>query len=135
MKAILTDRKEKWTTSFRREQSGLHKSYTLINCKTKQILAELRIYYPNQTAYACLWIRNMNVRDDFSTSTQGNARSVGNYNRESEVTCYAFYNSGIDLSENIINQGREGTKDALLAIGRDLCGASEHDMIIVEAHP
>ena len=61
MKATITDRKQKFSSSHRKEKAGLHKSYAMLVQDTitpgeARAVAELRIYWPANNPFACLWI-------------------------------------------------------------------------------
>ena len=110
--------------SYRKEKHGLHKQYTLLDLGTAPyILADgtnsysvpviVRVYYPAQTAYACVWISG---KDNYSIG-KGKAGGCG-YDKASAAVDIALRDAGIQLETSIHGVGESAIRGALNASAR-----------------
>ena len=119
MKATLTTRKPKYTSSHRRENrftreyamvvpSDTSKGYALNRASA---IATLRIYETAAQTTAAVWINS----GDSHTSGTGKAGG-GEYHRASAAAAEAISNAGLDLSEAIDGRGNGAIESAMIAI-------------------
>ena len=108
--------------SYRKEAHGLHKQYTLLNLGAAPYLtpagipqypstAIVRVYWPAQTAYACVWL---SFADSYSVG-KGKAGGYG-YCKESAAIDEALRSAGIQLEHSIHGVGESAIWGALAAI-------------------
>jgi hypothetical protein len=117
--------KTKYTTSHRKEK-GFAGAYIAVTPGGK-VVAELRIYWPASTAYACFWVHNPQI----NTSGSGSAGGYG-YCKESAAAGEALRNAGFTLSENISGVGRDAIRAAVLAVA---VAAGYPDAFVIHSHP
>lgn len=129
MKATFTTRNCKFTSSHRKEKSGLHSVFIAVTPAGKTPV-ELRIYYPGQSnCYACLWTRD--GTPEHSRHGSGVAGGYG-YHKPSAAAQEAITNAGIDLDTPIDGVGTEAIKTAITAI----CAAMNIETIhIIHTYP
>jgi len=123
----LPNTKTKWTTSHRKEKNGFHAEYAALvlnpTCQELRQPVVLRLYWPSETCYACLWVNGEEVH------TQGSGKAGGyGYCKASAAAQAAIDNAGFRLSCPIDGRGTEKIKDAVLAIAHALgfSGARVH---------
>ena len=108
--------------SYRKEAHGLHKQYTLIDLSAVPYVtpngilqypntAIVRVYWPAQTAYACVWL---SFKDSYSVG-KGKAGGCG-YCKESAAIDNALGSAGIQLQHSIHGVGEFAIWGALAAI-------------------
>ena len=107
--------KQGLNTSHRKE-NHLNRVFIGIN-KTGGTIAELRIYWSNQTAYACVWIYPTDNTEFLSGSGQAGG---GGYDKVSAAAAAAFKSAGIELNQTLSATGR--TFGAFEAICKHLAG-------------
>ncbi len=111
----LPDAKTKFTTSYRKEKTGLHAEYSALaldpESQTLRQVVTLRLYWPGSVCYAALWVNGKEVH----TSGTGSAGG-GGYCQASTAVHEAIVNAGFVLSESIDGQGTGKICDAVLAI-------------------
>lgn len=134
MKATFTDRKTKFSTSHRKEKAGLHKCYAMLvpatfhdGEKHARTIAELRIYWPANNPFACLWVNSATV----NTSGSGTAGG-GGYDKASAAAQAAMQNAGFDLSQSISGIGESAIREAMHAIA---AAAGHPQAMLFETHP
>ena len=110
MKATKVNNGKGIKVSHRKEKHGLYKGYLVIDENMKQVI-DCRIYYPNTTAYCCLWV----LRGDAFPSGSGSASGYG-YHKQSAAVAEAINKAGYELSEDISGVGDYAIERALLAI-------------------
>ena len=134
MKATLTTRKPKYTSSHRRESrftaeyamvvpSDTSKGYAL---NRTVAIATLRIYATDAMTTAAVWINS----GDSHTSGTGKAGG-GGYHRASAAAAEAISNAGFDLSEAIDGRGDGAIESAMIAIAYAL---GHHEALLHVAH-
>jgi hypothetical protein len=106
--------------STHRKDRGLHKGYKGIVLKDGEFreLVDLRIYWPGQVAYACLWFNSLSKKTEtrFHASGSGKASGYG-YCKESAAAYEAFESAGIEME----HWGGSGqTKTAVEALTKEL---------------
>jgi len=135
MTADLSGLKHGLKSSHRKEQTGLRRSFTLLDLTRRydhngyREAAErvtVRTYWPGSVCYACAWITS----DMYQGNGSGQAGG-GGYCKESAAVDSAFRSAGIQLSESIHGVGIGAIRDALVAIAESM-GLT--DYIIVESH-
>lgn len=135
MKATITDRKPKFTTSHRKEKAGLHKCYAMlipsrVAPSEAYAVVEMRIYWPGDTTvYACLWVGS--YATEFYASGSGKAGGHG-YCKISGAAHDAIHNAGFDLSESIHGHGTSAIREALRAIAE---AVGHPEAMLFETHP
>ena len=109
--------------SYRKEGHGLHKQYTLIDLNPERVhitpngipqypsVGIVRVYWPAQTAYACVWL---SFADSY-TIGKGKAGGYG-YCKESGAIDNALSSAGIQLEHSIHGVGESAIWGALAAI-------------------
>ena len=108
--------------SYRKEEHGLHKQYTLLDLSAAPYVtpngipqypsaAIVRVYWPAQTAYACVWL---SFKDSYSVG-KGKAGGYG-YCKESGAIDNALSSAGITLEHSIHGVGESAIWGALAAI-------------------
>lgn len=126
--------KTKFTTSHRKEKNGFYAEYAALyaDAETQEMHAvvSLRLYWPGNTCYACVWISSYRAgesRDYISTQGSGQAGG-GGYCKASAAAQAAITNAGFALSQDIDGRGTEKIKDAVLAMAHALgfSGARVH---------
>lgn len=123
--------KTKFTTSHRKERNGFFKEYTALcfdpdNADMRAVVT-LRLYWPRETCYACIWVNGNGVH----TSGSGKAGG-GGYCKESAAAAYAIRNAGFRLNMDIDGRGTGRVRDAVLAIAHSL-GFSEARIHVAHA--
>lgn len=116
-------------SSHRKENHGLHKAYAAVvpsNGRARKVV-DLRIYWPRDTAYACLWMGN----DTFHSAGSGKAGGYG-YCKESAAAAEAMSKAGVKLSKYIAGAGTDAVETAVLAIATAL---GYPDAMLVVTHP
>jgi len=109
--------------SYRKEKAGLYKQYTVLHLDSAHYLTDgtpqhsmpiiIRVYWPAQVAYACVWI---STKDAYSI---GKGRAGGNgYCKESAAIQDALEDAGIKLQTCIHGVGESAIKEAIHAIAR-----------------
>lgn len=99
----------------RKENHGLHREYAVIDLDNGTSPIVLRIYWPANVAYACIWIN----RGETHARGAGRA-SGGGYCKESAAAQYAISDAGIELENAIDGVGLSAIRDALSAIAKHL---------------
>lgn len=122
----------KYTAAHRKENAGLYKAYAAVVPSSykkgaARKVVDLRIYFPRETAYACIWIGN----DTFHASGSGKAGGYG-YCKESTAAGQAMTAAGVKLSKYIQGVGTQAVEDAVLAIATAL---GYPDAMLVVSHP
>lgn len=109
--------------SYRKEGYGLHKQYTLIDLNPERrhitpngvpqypSVGIVRVYWPAQTAYACVWL---SFADSY-TIGKGKAGGCG-YCKESAAIDEALRSAGVQLEHSIHGVGESAIWGALVAI-------------------
>ena len=123
--------KTSYTTSHRRESTGLHKEFSmLIPSKYRpgeaQSVVTLRLYWPGTVCYACLWVNSGPVHTQGSGSAGG-----GNYCKVSSAAGQAIRNAGITLDREIDGVGIEAIREAMKAIAAEI---GHPEALLHEAH-
>jgi hypothetical protein len=111
----------KYTSSHRRENSGLHQEYTALVAPEEYRAAHremrpvvtLRIYFPGTRAYACIWTHGN--APEHSRNGSGMAGGYG-YHKSSAAAGEAIRNAGFILSKDIGGVGDGAIREAVLAI-------------------
>jgi hypothetical protein len=116
MKATINPRQDKNVSSYRKE-NALSREIAAIDPKTGRAVVTLRTYYPNQVAYACVWIQ---VGDDQARGA-GKAGG-GGYCKESAAADSALAAAGVTLSQSVDGRGLRAVEDAVLAVARAATG-------------
>ena len=120
-----------------RKESKFSKEFTVLvngrNYDGKPCLHELiqlRIYWTDSRAYACIWIHG--GKNKFYASGSGFAGGYG-YHKESAATEEALTSAGIviDYRDSISGRGESAMESALMAIARKLGYRKAH---ICKAH-
>lgn len=125
MKATLTNRPQKFTSSHRKERNGLYSEYAVLavnpagpsddNGEYVRELVCLRIYWPGATnVYACLWVDHANFHSGSGVA------GGGGYCKQSGAAAEAIRNAGIDLDQNIHGAGTRAIEDACMAIAKEI---------------
>lgn len=119
-------------SSHRKEGSGLAKSYAAVvpdkyGSRVARKVVDLRIYWPAQTAYACIWLDSDNFRSAGSGSAGG-----GGYCKESAAADSAIRAAGVKLAVSVDAAGTRAVEDAVLAIATAL---GYPDAMLVVSHP
>lgn len=129
MKATLTERKQKFSPSHRK--NSLSKSYQMVVAgvlpNMAKVVVDLRIYFGQTRAYACIWVHGSNAY----YSGSGYAGGYG-YHKESAAAAEAIRNAGIDLSESISGVGESAIERAVVAIAKEL---GYMDALMVRSYP
>jgi hypothetical protein len=120
--------------SYRKEKSGLFRQYTLVDLDNPRLLgvvhhAEpliIRVYWPAQTAFACVWL---STRDWYAVG-KGKAGGCG-YCKESAAVESALRDAGLTLEHSIHGVGTQAIIGAITAFAEFL-GLT--NWTIVEAH-
>lgn len=113
-----------------RKEHGFYRSYILQAIYKGEIIevANLRLYWPANDCYACLWIHDKKG----NTYGNGSGRAGGwGYCKESEAAEQAINKAGIELKHSIGGVGTDAIRGALLALGKKLGYKKLH---ISEAH-
>jgi hypothetical protein len=111
--------------SYRKEKAGLYRQYTVLNFNNKSFCEEngaryqmpiiIRVYWPAQVAYACVWI---SARDVYSIG-KGKAGGYG-YCKESAAIQEALEDAGIKLETRIDGVGESAIRGAIHAIAHHI---------------
>jgi hypothetical protein len=106
--------------SYRKEKHGLYRQYTLIDFEKAHILQSgipqydqaliIRVYWPAETAYACLWL---STKDAYAVG-RGKAGGWG-YCKESQAIENAFLSAGLRFKEAIGGVGESAIMAAIKA--------------------
>lgn len=122
--------------SYRKEKAGLYRQYTLVdltNAPTSNngfaYYAQpmiVRVYWPAQTAYACVWL---NAKDWYAVG-KGKAGGCG-YCKESAAIDSALRDAGVTLEQSIHGAGTQAVIGAITAFAEFL-GLT--NWTITEAH-
>lgn len=120
-------KKDGFIRSFRKENK-LHAAYSLIDIKGERVLVDLRLYYPGETCYCCVWV---NV-PGYSLSASDRATGYG-YHKESAAAGEALRKCGFEFKEGINGRGDEAIVSALYAIGVHM-GYDINNLILIKAH-
>lgn len=123
--------------SYRKLQHGLVRQYTLINFEKAHILQSgipqyeqpliIRVYWPAETAYACLWA---STKDAYAVG-RGKAGGYG-YCKESAAIENAFLSAGIKLEHPIGGVGESAIMGAIKAFA-DFAGYQDYTVTIAHA--
>lgn len=124
--------------SYRKEQHGLHKQYTLLDLSVAPYIsangvpqypntAIIRVYWPAQTAYACVWL---SFTDSYSVG-KGRAGGCG-YCKESAAIDEALRSAGIQLEHSIHGVGESAIWGALVAIA-EFAGLTNYTVTVAHA--
>lgn len=123
--------KTKWTTSHRRENSGLHREYSML-IPSRYLEGEansvvtLRLYWPGTVCYACLWVWSEKI----TTKGSGSAGGYG-YCKASSSAGEAIANAGFTLEKSIRGVGESAIREALRAIAVEI---GHPEALLHEAH-
>ena len=120
-------KKDCFVKSFRKENK-LHAAYSLIDIKGERVLIDLRLYYPSETCYCCVWLKT----PDNWVSASDRATGYG-YHKESAAAGEALRKCGFQFKEGIDGRGDEAIVSALYAIGVYL-GYSIDNLIVIKAY-
>lgn len=128
MKATITNRKNKFTSSHRKETKCYFYSIQAVTTHGGYSFApvELRLYGTDSQWTACVWINAAALHN----SGSGKAGGYG-YDKPSAAAHQAIYNAGIDLSEPIDGRGYTAIIDAVQAIA---IAIGYPDAIIFKSH-
>jgi hypothetical protein len=106
--------------SYRKEKHGLYRQYTLLNFEKAHILQSgipqydqpliIRVYWPAETAYACLWL---STKDVYAVG-RGKAGGWG-YCKESQAIENAFLSAGLRFEQAIGGVGESAVMSAIKA--------------------
>jgi hypothetical protein len=106
--------------SYRKEKHGLFRQYTLLNFEKAHILQSgipqydqpliIRVYWPAETAYACLWL---STKDAYAVG-RGKAGGWG-YCKESQAIENAFFSAGLRFEQAIGGVGEPAIMAAIKA--------------------
>jgi hypothetical protein len=126
-KANITAMRETSRNMYRKD--ALSREIAVLDPSNGYAIVTARLYYPGNTAYACIWIS--------STSKTPYARGTGKaggygYHKESAALSEAIADAGIKLSECISGRGERAMRDACEAIARAVTG--KRRFIVHEAH-
>lgn len=77
-----------------RKENKLYHAYKLFDLDTKHELVDLRVYYPAQTCYACVWIRGL--KEDQRATGSAKAGGYG-YDKMEAAVKSAFIAAGVTL--------------------------------------
>lgn len=109
--------------SYRKEKTGLYRQYTILNFERAFINSQgisqyeesviVRVYWPRETAYACVWI---STPDNYAIG-KGKAGGCG-YHKESAAIDEALRDAGIQLEHCIHGVGDSAIMGALAAIAK-----------------
>ena len=110
--------------SYRKERAGLYKQYMLLNLGAEPYLnqagyadypavATVRLYWPAQTCYACVWL---SLPDSYAIG-KGKAGGYG-YEKASAAVDAALRDAGVTLEHSIHGVGDSAILGALVAIAR-----------------
>lgn len=125
--------------SYRKEAHGLHKQYTLIDLNPERrhispngvpqypSVGIVRIYWPAQTAYACVWL---SFADSY-TIGKGKAGGCG-YCKESAAIDEALRSAGVQLEHSIHGVGESAIWGALVAIA-EYAGLTNYTITVSHA--
>jgi hypothetical protein len=116
MKATISPRKNDNLPNYRKE-NALSREIAALDPKTGRAVVTLRTYYPNQTAYACVWIHAGDVH-----ARGGGKAGGGGYCKESAAAHAAQAAAGVTLSESVNGRGMRAVEDAVLAAARAATG-------------
>ena len=116
MKATINPRQADNVASYRKE-NALSREIAAIDPKTGRAVVTLRTYYPNQTAYACVWVH----AGDIHARGAGKAGG-GGYCKESAAADSALAAAGVTLSESVSGRGLRAVEEAVLAAARAATG-------------
>lgn len=116
MKATINPRQSDNVASYRKE-NALSREYAALDPNTGRAVVTLRIYWPNQVAYACVWIH----AGDVNARGAGKAGG-GGYCKQSAAAGAALAAAGVTLSESIDGRGLQAIGDAVLAAARAATG-------------
>lgn len=106
-----------------RKENKLDKAFIGIDKQGKELF-NLRMYFPGQTCYACLWVFCGNSH----ATGSGSAGGYG-YEKRSAAADSAFRNAGIDCTRF---HGTGETYEACVALGKYLAG--DEFLTVVEAY-
>lgn len=123
--------KTSYTSSHRRESTGLHKEFAMLipseyrPGEAKSIVT-LRLYWPGTVCYACLWANSTPAH------TQGSGKAGGGgYCKASSAAGQAIRNAGFTLDRSIDGVGVGAIREALKAIAAEL---GHPEAMLHEAH-
>lgn len=124
----ITPQKKGINPSHRKENWGLYRGYKALGVKDGEIseIADLRIYFKGNTAYACLWVF---ARGQKGTYGSGKAGGFG-YCKASQAAWSAFVKAGIETAEPFGGHGLSSVREAMLALGTALRDAGETPQVI-----
>lgn len=125
MKATFSTRKNKYTSSHRKEKGGFFKEYAALVPSDRdemRAVVTLRLYWPGQvTCYACLWVTQATEGGLPGLCFNGSGSAAGNgYDKPSAAAGEAIRNAGFDLSEDIGGRGESSIKEAVKAMAEAL---------------
>lgn len=108
-------------TGHRKENSGLLRSYKVIDL-TKRYKAtdaacpiDVRVYYPRETCYACVWISTSDAWGNGS----GKAGGYG-YDKPSQAIENAFVAAGVKFTRSFGGVGESAVREFLEELARAL---------------
>lgn len=119
--------------SYRKENAGLYRSYKVLDLSKRMpeynaaaCPVDVRVYWPNEVCYTCVWIST----DDAWGNGSGKAGGYG-YDKETDAIENAFLAAGVKFTKPFGAAGRESFREFLADLARTL-GLT--DFIIVESH-
>jgi hypothetical protein len=116
------DYKPKFSTSHRKKKNGFYAEYSALfaDAETQEMHAPvvLRIYYPGNVCYSCIWISNYHpgFQSDYISTRGSGTAGGGGYHKQSAAAQAAINNAGFELSLPIDGRGEGMMRDAVLAI-------------------
>ena len=97
----------------RKEKTGLHREYALLDPDDGKAVVTLRIYWPGSVAYACVWIHGGK-----GAYARGAGRAGGGgYCKASAAAGAALHDAGVQLEGDIDGRGLEAIGGAVRALG------------------
>ena len=125
--SYLKPKKDAFVGSHRKEDK-LFRAFSLFTKDTLQSIIDVRVYYPGQTCYACVW-----VKSDDGWASGSDKAGGGGYDKISASVAYALNKMGFRFSRNFDGAGEETMCEALYAIGVHM-GYPIDNLVLIKAH-
>lgn len=109
-------------------KAALRRAILAIDPKTGRDVVEARIYWPGNTAYACIWVHGAGLYGHGG----GKAGGYG-YDKASAALQAACDDAGVTLAHNIAGVGEQAMRDAVAAIARAVAGRRK--FLLIETYP